>query len=563
MNRFCSIIIRTDMIQMKKITTTQFIKWLCCFLLPAVVLVACKKSDLEPVDTYPDPPGVLVKFLDGNPNPSIGAEGSNVTFNVAGLKGKEGQFTFFINQVQAQVVGVTESTVTVIVPANASTGGSAVLINGEYYFGPTFFVKGKVSIDPLFNPDAYRSNGPILGIFKRTDGTSYLIYGSFTNYSNLATATNPITGIAVLNEKGEYLAAASQFKLGKLGFNGPITNVIQRPDGKYLVGGAFSKLDTVSNINNLVRLNADGSLETVLVDVINPDPVNNPSGGQALVPSFNGGTGGLITKLFYNSSTGNSTTIGNYSYHVSTFYERSTKTGPYIDLVKARQIIRMKDNGAFDSSFNYNFTTNESYAGGNGYVYDAIQQSDGKIVVVGNFTNFHGIAANYIVRIDGNTGLVDPTFNTGKTGADGSINRITYNAVNNKILLTGSFKNYNGAPANGVVMIDNNGSTVSSFTFKTLEGGIPNFAAQLNNGKVIVTGSFSKYDNIVRAGMAILNPDGTLASGYNNMGLFRGQAYNLVETVSNNGSPAVIMVGFFDRFDNTQVGNIVKFRIEN
>jgi hypothetical protein len=551
------------MIQMKKYTATTFIKGLYFLLLPATVLFACKKSALEPVDTYPDPPGVLVKFLDGNPNPALGAEGSTVTFNVSGLKGKEGQFTFFINQVAAQVVSVTENTDAVKVPANASTGGSAILINGEYYFGPTFYVKGKVSIDPLFNTDAYTSNGPIAGIFKRADGTSYLIYGAFTNYKNAATAINPITGIALLNTEGDYLPVASQFKLGKFGFNGSITNVIQRTDGKYMVAGAFSKLDTVTNLNNIVRLNADGSLETVVVDVINPDPVNNPNDGLAVVPSFNGGPGGLITKLFYNNSTGYSTAVGNFSYHLSTFYERSTRTGPFLDLVKARQIIRMKDNGAFDSSFNYNFSTNESYAGGNGFIYDALQQSDGKIVVTGNFTSFHGISANYIVRIDGNTGTVDPTFNTGKTGADASINRITYNAVTNKILLTGTFKNYNGAPANGVVMIDNNGATVSSFTFKTPEGGFPNFAAQLNNGKVIVTGSFSKYDNIVRAGMAILNPDGTLAAGYNNIGLFRGQVNNLVETTSTNGSPAVIMVGSFDRFDNRQVGNIVKFRMEN
>jgi hypothetical protein len=551
------------MIQMKKNTITFFLQGLCCFLLLVAILVACKKSALEPAETYPEPPGVLVKFLEGNPNPSLGSEGSTVTFNVTGLKGKEGQFTFFINQVAATVVGVTENTVTVTVPSNASTGGAAILVNGEYYFGPTFFVKGKISIDPLFNTDVYRSNGPIAGIFKRADGTSFLIYGSFTNYKNLATATAPVTGIALLNTEGDYLPVTSQFKLGKLGFNGSITNVIERPDGKYMVAGSFSKLDTVTNINNVVRLNADGSLETVVVDVINPDPVNNPNDGVAVVPSFNGGTGGVITKLFYNNSTGYSTAIGNFSYHISTFYERSTRTGPFLDLVKARQIIRMKESGAFDSSFNYNFTSNESYAGGNGFIYDALQQSDGKIIVVGNFTSFHGVSANYIVRIDGNTGLVDPSFNSGKTGADGSISRITYNATTNKILLTGSFKNYNGAPANGVVMIDNNGATISSFAFKIPEGGFPNFAAQLNNGKIIVTGSFSKYDNIVRAGMAILNADGTLAVGYNNMGLFRGQVNNLIETTSTNGSPAIIMVGSFDRFDNKQVGNIVKFRIEN
>jgi uncharacterized delta-60 repeat protein len=549
------------MIQIKNMAALKYL--MAIVLLSSAVFISCQKSKIEPVETYPEAPVPLVKFLDGGPSPAIGSQGSVVTFNVSGLKGKEGQFTFFINQTLAEVVEVTESSVKVKVPDNASTGGSAVLINGEYYFGPTFTVRGKVSIDPLFNTDAFRSNAPIHGIFKRADGSSYLIYGDFTNYKTQATAANPITGIAVLNGDGDYLPLASQLKLGTLGFNGPVQTVIQQPDGKYLVSGSFSKYDTVSNINNITRLNSDGTLDRVEVDILNTDPVGNPDGGKALVPTYNGGTLGGGGEIFYNSSTGTTTMAGNFFAYTSIFYERSTKDGPFFDLVDARQMIRMKQDGGFDSSFNYNAALKKSYEGGNGFIYDVIQLPDGKLIVAGNFTNFNGEKVNYITRLNATDGLVDPAFNAGKSGADGYISRITYNSTTGKILLTGNFKNYNGQPANGVVMINANGDRDAAFNFGTVENGVPNYAGQLKNGKIMVSGSFSKYNGVVRPGFLILNADGSLASGYNNTGLFRGTIYDFVELTSSGGVPAVTIVGSFDRFDNKEVGNIVKFRIEN
>ena len=535
--------------------------WMGCFLL--VVVVSCSKTKIEPVEIYPDPPKALVKFLDGAPSPAIGAEGSIVTFNVNGLKDMLGKFKFFINQTEAEVVSADENTVKVKIPVNASSGGSAVLINNEYYFGPSFTVKGKVSVDPLFNSETYRSNGPIQGIFLRSDASSYMIYGSFTDYKDQASITNTISGVALLTRDGDYIAAASQLKMGKSGFNGPILSAIQLPSGKYLVAGSFTKLDTVSNIYNTTRLNVDGTVETMVVDVVNPDPVNNPNDGHAVVPAFNGGTFGSISKIFYNPATGYTTAIGNFNAHVSTFYERSTKNGPNLDLVEARQLIRMKENGAYDSSYNFDLTTNKSYAGGNGFIYDALQLPDGKLMLVGNFTSFSGTTTNYITSINEADGLPDPTFNNGGSGADGEITRITYNSTTEKILLTGNFKNYNGEPANGIVMINADGSRDASFNFRIVEGGIPNFAGQLKNGKIIVSGSFNKYDGIVRPGLLVLNADGSLASGYNNTGLFRGIINSFVETVTPGGIPGVILVGSFDRFDNKQVGNIIKLRIEN
>ncbi|RYZ44830.1 MAG: hypothetical protein EOO14_26505, partial [Chitinophagaceae bacterium] len=323
--------------------------------------------------------------------------------------------------------------------------------------------------------------------------------------------------------------AGTQLNLGKEGLNGPVGGVIFTPSSKYLLAGSFTKYDTIGNINNLVRVNNDGTLETMVVDVINPDPANFPDDGKATVPSFNGGTLGAVSKLF-TDNLDRVIAVGNFSGHTSTFYERSTKTGPYLDRVEVRQLLRMNSDGSFDSTFNFNQATGKSYAGGNGFVYDAVQLTNGKIILAGNFTSFSGKTVNYITGINMETGLPEESFNSGGSGADGPIQQVTYNSTTRRLLLTGTFRHYNGQEANGVVMIREDGSIDPAFKFRTTAGGIPNFAGQLANGKVIVSGSFTHYDGIVRPGMVILNADGSLAAGYNNLGLFRGQVNDMIET---------------------------------
>jgi len=521
----------------------------------------CVKSKVEAVETYPPGPKALVKFLDGQPSPAIGGEGSVVTFNVSGLKDRNpGEFTFLINQTPAEVLETGETTVKVRIPANASTGGSAILIDGEYYFGPSFTIRGKVTIDPSFNPDTYRSNGPIYGIVSAPGGA--VLYGSFSNYANRATETVPVTNLVMIDANGAY--QTSQFNLGKNGLNGPVYSVVRLSDGKYIVGGSFSRVDTISNINGIARFNADGTLDVSVVDVINPDPVGDPEGDKALVSTFNGGVSGAgnVVKMFFNGSYG-LTTVGNFTNYVSTFYERSTKDGPFLDIMQTRQLIRTTVEGVFDSTFNFKLPTKESYAGGNGYILDAYQMNDGSTVLVGNFSTFHGKTVNYITRIDPETGLVDESFNPGGSGADAAINKITYNATTRKFLICGLFKSYNGVPVNGVAMLNEDGSLDQSFTFRQTDGGLVNYAGQINDGRIIVSGTFNSYDNIVRPGIIILNADGTMAFNCNTMGLFRGEINGLIQSVSPTGVPQVTIVGAFDRFDGRSVGNIVKFRIEN
>jgi uncharacterized delta-60 repeat protein len=213
-----------------------------------------------------------------------------------------------------------------------------------------------------------------------------------------------------------------------------------------------------------------------------------------------------------------------------------------------------------DSTYNYNPGTRQGYAGGNGDINDAFMQADGKIIAVGAFSSFNGLQANHIVRLN-TDGSVDATFASG-TGADGPVTSIRYNATTGKMVLAGSFKTYGGKTKSGVVLLNADGSVDDTFQFGELTGGVPNFAAQLNNGKVLISGNFNKYNNIIRQGFMILNADGSLAAGYNNTGAFQGRITKVVETTSALGNPAVILVGDFNKFDNTKVGNIVRVELK-
>lgn len=518
---------------------------------------SCDKPKNEPVEIYPDSPPAKVKFLDAAPNPSIGAPGSEVTFQITGLGDKMGKFTFFLNQTESEVLGVTENSVTIRVPSTASTGGSSILIDGEYYFGPSFTIRGKVSIDPAFRPDTYKSNGGILEI---SDWSSdqYILTGSFTNYQSQATATKLIPGIVRINKNDLSYngtgSTESQFKVGKTGIQGMVNTVVQVENGRYLIAGSLSKYDTVQNINSITRINQNGSIDSMIVDVVGEPPLD-----KMTVPAFNGGVGGNILKAFYNPATKDVTVIGNFSNYINTFYERSSVGGLLNDFIEMNQIVRMKENGAFDSSFNYNKEEKRGYPGGNGFIYDAIRLSNGDFLVAGNFTTYHGATARYLARISGVDGSVVTSFNA---GTDGPVNRLIKNPNTGNILVVGNFKTFNGQSVNQVAVMNEQGERVPGLTIAETDGVI-GYAGQLKNGKVIISGSFSKYGGIVREGLAILNSDGSLAEGYNNFGLFRGNLRGIIETTTSAGQPALILYGFFDKFDNKQVGNIVKIRIED
>lgn len=528
---------------------------LCFFLL--LLLTACSKKEIIGVDPYAGGREALgVKFTSAYSSPESGVPGDEVLVSIKGLKSWENKFDIFINDEKAEVVSVTDSTIKIKVPEKVSSGSISVVLQGEVLFGPRFDVQGKVSLDSEFKV-VNGSNAVINDAIAFQSG--YLLVGGFTNFENQATLSDPIGHLAYITSGGVYQSSLNS----KRGANGTLLSVSKLSSGKYVVGGAFSLFNRRTGINGITRLNGDGSVDTTIVSVINLTP-DKDKAGYDTVATFNGGILGTIKKTFVsnvNNLGERIYAIGDFQNYGSYFYERSTRDFKIFDRVKMNQVIRMDVDGALDETYNYDPVAKASYAGGNGSINDAYLQVDSKLILVGDFSTFNGQNANRIVRLK-DDGKIDGTFNTG-SGADGTINSIQKDLVSGKLLLVGSFTTFNGKSYRNLVRLNEDGSVDESFKPKEFIGGIPNFAAQLKNGKVVVSGTFNKYDGVTRRGLLIMNNDGSVSQDYNHNGEFSGRISKVIETQSSLGNPAILLVGYIQRFNDKKVGNVIRVEIKN
>lgn len=538
------------MISIDKIFTRLRMLGVLLFML-SVVHFSCKKDILQEDPYAGGMESLGIKFNNEDPDPNSGIPGTQVTFKVKGLLGYKDKFEFLINETKAEILGLTDSTLTVKVPEQASSGGTTVVLQGQSFFGPKFTVEGKVNIDPTFKV-ANGTNGPIMDAINTTDG-GYIMVGLFRDFENQS-ATTPVNSIFSMSRDG---AIQTSLKFGE-GANGLIYSINRLSNGQFMIGGLFNNFHKRIGLNSITRLNVDGSLDSTIVEVVNTS-VDNPLMGVDTVAKFNGGVYGVITKTFVRDNK--TTAIGSFDNYVNYYYFRSTRELKIPDVTKMNTVVRFNEDGSLDKTFNYNEATKQSYAGANGFLNSGIMLSDGKIIGVGSFTTFNGVRANRIVRLN-TDGSVDESFAVG-TGADDVVNSITQNAVTKKIMITGAFKNFNGKAAEGVVMLNEDGSVDSQFKLGSLIGGLPSYATQLNNGKVIISGAFDKYNNVVRQGFMVLNADGSLASGYNNTGAFQGVISKIIETTTALGTPGLLIIGNFYKFNNTRVGNIVRVEFKN
>lgn len=94
-------------------------------------------------------------------------------------------------------------------------------------------------------------DGEVKAIFRQSSG-KFLIGGDFQTYVN---KFNP--GIIQLDING--LKRDDEFDIGE-GFNGTVFISKRQNDGKIILGGLFTEFNGIT-VNNLARLNVDGSLD--------------------------------------------------------------------------------------------------------------------------------------------------------------------------------------------------------------------------------------------------------------------------------------------------------------
>lgn len=537
----------------------------------ASLIISCKKKTELAEDPYAGGKKIAPFAFISKASDSEIAAGTTLNLKVRGLNSL-GDFKLYVNEIEAEIKNHSDTTLQFVIPLTASTGSVWVTAKGETFFGPVIKVGGKVSVDQTFKvingAAALSGTGggtSILDIEKLTSGRFWL-GGAFSNFEQKGTEALPNGGIVQVDADGGYLTTDINFGRGVLGGEKTIYSITRIVEGtqagKYIIAGSFTGYNSNQrnrqNLNNIARLNPNGRIDTVITnEIINPKPQEIKKNADT-VPAFNAGVDGRVRKTFVFGEQ--IYIIGDFQNFKRVYYPNSTYDEKVFDVTRMLQMVRVNADGSMDSTFHYNKVNRQSAAGANGTILDATMQDDGKLILAGSFTSFNGINANRIVRLNLD-GSVDQSFSAG-TGANGDIYSIRYNSVTNKLIVSGSFTSYNGKSLSGVALLNSNGSVDAAFTTSQVSGGIVTFAGQLNNGKILVAGSFNKYGDYLRQGFMILEANGQLATGYNNTGGFQGRVYDMVETPGTN-STKVILVGNISRFNSILPKNILRLNISN
>jgi len=183
---------------------------------------------------------------------------------------------------------------------------------------------------------------------------------------------------------------------------------------------------------------------------------------------------------------------------------------------------RLQADGSFDTSFLFN------QAGANSTVWQVLSQppsagqTDGNIMIVGDFTDVDEVASPRIARLTLSGGL-DTSFNPG-AGADGTVfgiatmllPTVTTN-LNTNYVIVGAFANYDGTPASGVARLTYSGLTDPTFNLgfgATGSNSAVHTLAITPNNQILVGGDFTSFDNQSHHHLVRLNADGSLDTNF-------------------------------------------------
>ena len=171
-------------------------------------------------------------------------------------------------------------------------------------------------------------------------------------------------------------------------------------------------------------------------------------------------------------------------------------------------IARLNTDGSLDTTFIVG-------TGANSYVYTIAIQSDGKIIIVGYFISYNGTAINHIARLN-TDGSLDATFIAG-TGANNAV-LATAIQSDGKIIIGGNFTSYNGIGRNRLARILNCINTNGLITATACE------SYTLNGTNYTATGVYMQTlvntagcDSIITLNLTINTVDTSVVSNGNTL----------------------------------------------
>lgn len=389
--------------------------------------------------------------------------------------------------------------------SNLQNDGKVIV--GGYFTGYNNVTRNNIarlnsdgSLDTSFG-SVVGASGSVYSIAIQSDG-KILIGGLFTSYNS-----NNCNYIARLNSNGTF---DSSFSIGT-GANGQVNSIAIQSDGKILVGGNFSSFNGISK-QRIVRLNSDGSIDNTFLSGSGLSSLGQTELSSIIVQPDNK----IVLCGSFTSYNGNN----------------------------IKNLVRLNGDGTIDPTFNIG-------VGPNGEIVTMAIQVDGKIVLGGFFTSYNGIVKNRIVRLNGD-GTLDPSFTSGN-GFNGNVNSISLTS-SNKIIIGGSFTQYNSNPSKNIVGLNIDGTLDSTFSIGSGANAAINSISIQFDDKIIIGGSFNFFSNVLKPYINRLNSDGSVDLNFNqSTGVFSS-----VNSVDVQDDGKVILAGKIEKYNGILTENVIR-----
>ncbi len=407
--------------------------------------------------------------------------------------------------------------------------------------------------DATFNPQIAYSE--ISSIAVQADG-KILLGGDFVVNLN---GINSTTGMIRLNADG---STDADFRVAN-GSNqaGAVRAISVLPDGKIIIAGAFNSVNNFP-VNRLARLHADGSLDLSFQTGTGPDNsveaiAAQPDGKIIIGGDFNAynsfsrrglariNADGSLDAGF-NAGTGVNNDVAQIIIQPDGKILLGGNFNSVNGIDRRSGIARLESNGTLDSAF----APDVGFL--NTFQTRIVLQADGKVLagfeILFGTTNFRRFNAD---------GTTDNSFVSVVT----SPIRAILPESDGKIVIGGDFSQVNGAARNGLARVNANGSTDASF------GLLLNFSAPATkvavqpDGKILIVGGFQFVNGTPKSGFVRLRPDGAIDESFATDG-FSNNGFSGISALAPLADGKILIAGGFQTVNGQPINRLARLRAD-
>jgi uncharacterized delta-60 repeat protein len=421
---------------------------------------------------------------------------TNNTLRLHNILGKDaGEYTLALSNTLGTVTGVV-ATLTVLPAPNTPGAADVGFDPGEALENPS---SSSLPGQPL--------RSWVQSLALQPDGR-LLAGGRFTSYNGL-----PAGNLVRLNPDGSLDGEFNRILTASNLVPFAVDDILLQPEGAIIVAGRSTK-------PGVVRLNADGTRDAsfqvslgpiALTYSTTPFRLACQSDSKIILSGgfleLNGEISTYLARLNADGTRDSSfkADLGFSALQILGLVvqddDRLVIGGNFTNVngVARNSVARLNADGSLDDSFSPGPGPQD------GFVSTVLVQPDSRILVGGNFTAFAGAPRRFITRLLPD-GSLDPTFDPG-TNVHPQLKAVALQP-DGKILVAGGWYPGSAAQGGGIVRLQRDGSLDSDFSAPANDAVYD--VVPLRDGRIAVGGAFSRFDNVLRSGIAVLHGDPSL-----------------------------------------------------